>query len=152
MAITIKKSPLTIKRSDAALATEAPSAPHMTSGPVLSRVTEPGPAWTFYAVSGLIAMFLMIGVIGLQYLEYTYYEDAFPVRIPQAAAVAPAKTAEKVEPAASNLAEKAETAVSKPAVAAPTEKAPAEKAAEPAATASPPATSPAPVPAAVAAP
>jgi len=152
MAITIKKSPLTIKRSDATLAAETPSAPHMTSGPVLSRVAEPGPAWTFFAISGLIAMFLMIGVIGLQYLEYKYYEDAFPVRIPQAAAATPAKQAEKVEAAPSKLAEKAEPAASEPAAAEPAGKTPAVKAAEPAATASPPVTSPAPVPTAVAAP
>ena len=108
MAITIKKSTLTLKRTE-----EAPvAAPHLTSGPVLSA-RESGPAWTGYAICGLIAMFCLLGLLVFQYIEYTHYQDAFPLRVPQTAAVS--APAGKTEPAAAAPAEKAKPDAAKPA-------------------------------------
>ena len=109
MAITIKKSTLTLKRTE-----EAPvAAPHLTSGPVLSA-RESGPAWTGYAICGLIAMFCLLGLLVFQYIEYTHYQDAFPLRVPQTAAPVSAP-AGKTEPAAAAPAEKAKPDAAKPA-------------------------------------
>lgn len=124
MAITIKKSTLTLKK------TEEPAAapvPHLTSGPVLSA-GEKAPAWTFFAIAGLIGTLCVVGLLVLQYVEHDFYQDAFPLRTPQAAAPA-AKPAEPKSAPAAAPAEKVTADAAKPAEAKaePAAAAPAEK-------------------------
>lgn len=138
MAITIKRSTLSLKKLNETSVERTSAAPHLTSGPVWATPSEPAPAWTMYAIAGLIGMLFMVGVILLQYLEYAHYQDAFPLRTPQAAAVTAPKQGEKPEPAASKSAVEAQTV--KPS---------ADKTVEPTAETPAPAVPPAPVATAV---
>lgn len=126
MAITIKKSTLTLKKPDEFPVAE--TAPHVTSGPVLSTVSGPAPSWTLYAIAGVIGTLFMVALIFFQFIEYTHYKNAFPVRVAQASTEAPAQPAAKSEPVAMK----------------PAAEAPAKQAKEPATATSAPEAAPAP--------
>jgi hypothetical protein len=133
MAITIKRSNLSLKTSPA---TPEAAAPVFTPGPELAAAPEDRPFWTPYAICALIAVLMLLGLIFMQYLEYDFYKPAFPLLTPQAAATS---TAVKSAPASAPT-------ESKPAAVAPTPGKPAAAApaAEKAAAAAPAESKPAP--------
>jgi hypothetical protein len=151
MAITIKKSNLSLKTQPGAASAEGPTAGPMASRtPPLTRpaVASSGPFWTPYAICGLLGMLIMLGLIFLQYMEIDFYKNAFPLTTPRvgSAATAPAarpEAAKTPEPAAK---EEPAAAPATPAAEAKPEAEPAPAAEKPAAEA--PAAAPAPAAAA----
>jgi hypothetical protein len=131
MAITIKKSTLTLKKQE--------QDPIAVGGPVLSTVSDPASSWTVYAIAGLIGVLFMAALIFIQFLEHSHYKNAF--LDPQVAAAAAAAQAAAAPAAAKTAAEAPEAKSVKPAAAT---SAPAEEKSAPEATPEPaPAAAPA---------
>jgi hypothetical protein len=127
-AITVKRKPKIGFREEAQPEVEAPeAAPEQAAAPVLSRYdsVSDGSSYVFAGICGLIAMFIFLALLFIQYTEHTYYQDAFIlsgayVSAPSVASSAPAARAPA--PAAAVAAPAATPAASEPAAPAPAKK------------------------------
>jgi hypothetical protein len=119
-AITVKRKPKIGFREEAASAEAPEAAPEAAqAAPVLSKYdsVSDGSSYVLAGICGLVAMFIFLALLFIQYTEHTYYQDAFiqkganisapsmtssaPVtRSPEAAVAAPAATPSESAPAA----------------------------------------------------
>jgi hypothetical protein len=118
-AITVKRKPKIGFREEAAPADGLEAAPEPVQAPVLARYdnVSDGSSYMLAGICGLIAMFIFLALLFIQYTEHTYYQDAFtpkgantyapsttpstPVaRAPEPAVAAPAATPAASAPAA----------------------------------------------------
>jgi pyruvate/2-oxoglutarate dehydrogenase complex dihydrolipoamide acyltransferase (E2) component len=118
-AITVKRKPKIGFREEAAPEEAAEAAPEVAQAPVLARYdnVSDGSSYMLAGICGLVAMFIFLALLFIQYTEQTYYQDAFiqnganmsapsttpsaPVaRAPEPAVAAPAATPSESAPAA----------------------------------------------------
>jgi hypothetical protein len=85
--ITIKRKKLKIKSNAVKSAT-----PVVAGGAAVAPAAEAvkQPSYTFYAIIGLFAMLMFIGIIALQWTEWTFLQPAFPHPIQTGAVATPA--------------------------------------------------------------
>lgn len=107
-AITVKRKPKIGFREEAAPAVvDAPEAVEPIQAPVFSKYdsVSDGSSYVFAGICGLIAMFIFLALLFIQYTEQTYYQDAFimngaSISAPSTTSAAPvARTAPASEPA-----------------------------------------------------
>jgi len=125
--ITVKKKSKLTFKTEASPETavgedEAAAAEGASGAPVITRYSQPeGASYTFAGVCALITLAIFLAILVLQFIEFDFYKDAFPMEMgvgmvaPSSSTTESAAPAVTPAPAAAPASEAAPAAVAEPA-------------------------------------